>query len=523
MIPSPARKKPGNSAGSSITLVYPHQLFRESPALSKSRPVVLVEDPWFFRRHRFHAQKLVLHRASMRAYRDYLEREGYAVSYIESAALPSSSAIFLILSGDGVREVHLCDPLEHDLVKEIHTACTERGIQLVTSESPMFLCDREYLSEFYKDGRRFHLTDFYIAQRKRLKILLDEDGKPVGKRWTFDTSNRESLPKDIPIPRVWHPERKEYVSEAATYVREHYPGAYGDPHDFFWSVTFDDAHLWFEDFLEHRLALFGRYEDAINDNETFLFHSALSPLLNIGLLTPEEVVHTTLEYAKGHKIPIESLEGFIRQVTGWREFVRAVYLIAGEREQASNVLGLSNRVPPCFWTATTGIEPVDTIIRRVLEHAYCHHIERLMVLGNIMLLAEFNPDQVYTWFSEFFIDAYDWVMVPNVYGMSQFADGGMMSSKPYVSGSRYILRMSNFQKGPWCDLWDALYWRFLYVHRDIFAHNPRMAPFITYITRMDEEKRSVLIDNAEKYLGSIGACAGIPESSSRGDTPKRRR
>jgi len=506
-----------------VTLVYPHQLFSQSPVLSKARPVVLVEDPWFFRRHRFHAQKLMFHRACMQAYRDYLEREGYAVSYIESAEIPTTADIFLRLSKDGIKDVHLCDPIEHGLSEEVYTACTTHGIHAVTEESPMFFCGREYLLKFYEDGRRFHLTDFYIAQRKRLHILLDEEGKPVGRRWTYDTLNREPLPADIPLPAVWRPEWNEYTRDAAAYVRDHFPGAPGDPADFSWPVTFDDAHRWLSDFLIQRLALFGRYEDAIHRTETFLFHSLLSPLLNCGLLTPGEVVHSTLGYADAHEIPVESLEGFIRQLIGWREYVRAVYLIAGEREQSSNVFRLSHKVPPCFWTASTGIEPVDTIIRRVIDHAYCHHIERLMVLGNIMLLAEFHPDQVYAWFSELFIDAYDWVMVPNVYGMSQFADGGMMSSKPYVSGSRYILRMSNFEKGPWCDLWDALYWRFLYVHRDVFAHNPRMAPFIAYITRMPEERRSVLIDRAEQYLASIGACEGVPQPSPHRKGPGRGR
>ena len=247
-------------------------------------------------------------------------------------------------------------------------------------------------------------------------------------------------------------------------MKDHFPDAYGNVIPFFWPVTFGDANRLFEDFLVNRLAFFGRYEDAIHRNEPVLFHSVLSPLLNIGLLTPENVVAATLAYAKDHEVPIESLEGFIRQIIGWREFIRAVYLLAGKKEQASNILKQTHPVPHCFWDASTGIEPVDTTIRRVLATAYCHHIERLMVLGNIMLLAGFHPGRVYDWFFELFIDAYDWVMVPNVYGMSQFADGGMMSSKPYISGSRYILKMSDYQKGPWGELWDALYWRFLYVH-----------------------------------------------------------
>ena len=519
----PVKKREAAPTRPEVTVVYPHQLFSQNPALSRERSVILAEDPWFFQRHRFHAQKLVLHRASMQRYRDYLVTEGFTIDYLETAVLKKSSDLFEKVTGYGVSEVHMCDPLENGLIDEIEKACTSQGIRLVSYESPMFLCSRDYLREFYHEGRRFYLTEFYIEQRKRHKILLENDGKPVEKRWTFDTLNREPLPRDSPIPPVWHPPQNDYVTEAIRYVQEHFPGAYGDVNHFFWPVTFEDAHRWFDDFLVNRLEMFGRYEDAIHREEKFLFHSALSPLLNIGLLTPGYVVDAALRHAQEHDIPISSLEGFIRQMIGWREFIRAVYVIAGKKEQASNVLGLTHAVPPCFWTASTGIEPVDTTIQRVLTDGYCHHIERLMVLGNIMLLAGFHPDRVYEWFSELFIDAYDWVMVPNVYGMSQFSDGGLMSSKPYISGSRYLLRMSNYKEGPWCDLWDALYWRFLYVHRDIFEHNPRMAPFITYITRMPEEKRAPLIAKAENYLASIGACSGVVQSPSGERKPKKRR
>ena len=517
-----AKKRAAAPARSKVTVIYPHQLFQQSPALSRERAVILAEDPWFFQRHRFHVQKLVLHRASMRRYRDYLVAEGFTVDYLETAALEKSADVYENLAGNGVSEVHMCDPLENGLIDEIEKTCTSQGIRLVTYESPMFLCSREYLRGFYPEGRRFYLTEFYIEQRKRHKILLENDGKPVEEHWTFDTFNREPLPKDFPIPPVWRPPHNEYVTEAISYVQEHFPGAYGNVNAFSWPVTYEDANRWFDDFLMNRLVLFGRYEDAIHCDETVLFHSALSPLLNIGLLIPRDIVDAALSHAQGHDIPITSLEGFIRQMIGWREFIRAVYYIAGKKEQTSNELGLTHPVPPCFWTASTGIEPVDKTIQRVLTDAYCHHIERLMVLGNIMLLAEFHPDRVYGWFSELFIDAYDWVMVPNVYGMSQFSDGGLMSSKPYISGSRYVLKMSNYTEGPWCDLWDALYWRFLYVHRDIFEHNPRMAPFITYITRMPEEKRGPLIAKAEQYLTSIVACAEVPQFPSDGSKPKKR-
>ncbi|MDI9633475.1 MAG: cryptochrome/photolyase family protein [Methanolinea sp.] len=487
----------------SVTLVLPHQLFAGSPALSPGRDVVLVEDPWFFRRLRFCAQKLVFHRASMRAYRDALEGNGYHVKYIDSAAAGTTSDYLRDLARAGVREIHLCDPVERGLAREIAEACSVAGIRAVVHETPMFLCDEEYVHSVFGAMERYSLTPFYIAQRKRLGILVGEDGRPAGGRWTFDVYNREPLPAGTGVPRPWTPRRNAYVGEAIEYVRENFPGAPGDTSGFCWPVTHDDAERWFRDFLSRRLALFGPYQDAISREETFLFHSAASPLLNCGLLSPRHVVEWTLSHAREEDVPLASLEGFVRQVVGWREFVRGVYEVAGERQRAANVLGHSRDIPPSFWTGRTGIDPVDTVVRRVLAHGYCHHIERLMVLGNFMLLCGFSPRSVYEWFSALFIDAYDWVMVPNVFGMSQFADGGLMSTKPYVSGSRYLLRMSDFSRGDWCEVWDALFWRFAWVHRDLLSKNPRFAPLASRAARMPGEVRAALLGRAEEFLATL--------------------
>ena len=200
----------------------------------------------------------------------------------------------------------------------------------------------------------------------------------------------------------------------------------------------------------------------------------------------------TLNFAQTHanKIPLTSLEGFVRQIIGWREFVRAVYLLKGSQQRSTNFWGHTRKLPESFYTATTGVEPVDTTIRRLQKHAYTHHIERLMVLGNFMLLCEIDPDEVYRWFMEMFIDAYDWVMVPNIYGMNQYADGGLMTTKPYISSSKYILRMSDYEKGSWCDVWNSLYWRFINKHRDVFRKNPRMSFMVSAFDRMPDEKRN---------------------------------
>jgi deoxyribodipyrimidine photolyase-related protein len=230
-----------------------------------------------------------------------------------------------------------------------------------------------------------------------------------------------------------------------------------------------------------------------------LHHSLLSPLLNIGLLTPMQVVNAAV--AQG--APLNSTEGFIRQIIGWREFIRGVYIYTGVRERTTNFWKFSRPLPVSFYQASTGIPPLDNTIRRVLQTGYCHHIERLMILGNYMLLTETDPDAVYQWFMELFIDAYDWVMVPNVYGMSQFADGGLMATKPYISGSSYILKMSNYRKGDWTAVWDALFWNFMNRQRDFFLSNPRLGMLIKTYDKMSAERKSEIEQIAGKAITGI--------------------
>jgi deoxyribodipyrimidine photolyase-related protein len=229
----------------------------------------------------------------------------------------------------------------------------------------------------------------------------------------------------------------------------------------------------------------------------------LTPMLNVGMITPKYVLERTIHMSAAHAIPLNSMEGFARQIIGWREFIRGVYIIKGREERTRNYWGFTRKIPRSFYNGTTGIVPVDDTIKKVLKTGYCHHIERLMVLGNFMLLCEFDPDEVYRWFMELFIDAYDWVMVPNVYGMSQFADGGMLSTKPYISGSNYIMKMSDYPKGEWQTTWDALFWRFMDVHRSFFLQNPRLGMLIRTYDKWDEGKKKTTLRNAETYLEKL--------------------
>lgn len=484
-------------------LIYPHQLFENHPALPGSSAVFLVEDPLLFSHYRFHRCKLILHRASMELYADCLRRQDRSVHLIEAVSLSGGRGVGEILRQHGVTRVHCVDPCDDWMQQRLQASLGAAGIPLEILNDPHFLTPPAAFDRLNASGKKWFFTDFYIDQRKRLGILLDNGVKPVGGKWSFDPENRKKLPGEIRIPPAWQPAsagssaEQTAVQAASVRVTRQYPDAPGDARNFNFPVSRAQALEALRKFLDERLADFGLYEDAMHTDHVVLFHSLLTPPLNIGLLSPEEVVAAALQ--RSNDVPLNSLEGFIRQVIGWREYMRGVYLHFGRRQRCRNFWNFQRPLPAAFYDGTTGIEPVDLVIHRVLKHAWCHHIERLMILGNFMLLCELHPDDVYRWFMELFIDAYDWVMVPNVYGMSQYADGGLITTKPYISGSAYVLKMSNFRRGPWCEIWDALYWRFVDRHRDFFAGNPRMS----MMARQCERLGPKLVQHhrtAEKFL-----------------------
>ena len=235
-----------------------------------------------------------------------------------------------------------------------------------------------------------------------------------------------------------------------------------------------------------------------------LNHSVISPLINVGLLTPETVVEQSVDFARENDVPINSLEGFIRQITGWREFIRGMYEVKGRYSRTANFWNFHRPIPNSFYTGDTGIPPIDETIKKVLKTGYCHHIERLMVLGNFMLLCEFDPDEVYKWFMELFIDAYDWVMVPNVYGMVLFADGGTFATKPYIGGANYIKKMSNYKGGEWEKIWNGLFWRFINNQQSFFRSNPRTSMMVNTWSKMNLDKKAEHLNHAEAFLQKLG-------------------
>lgn len=489
-----------------VNIVFPHQLFEYSPLPKNKYPFYLVEEFLFFKQYAFHKQKLAYHRATMKFYEHYLKSSGHEVIYIESgSALSDIRALIGHLEKQEMSTIHYIDPVDDWLKKRIQNACSKHSISCKEHKTASFLNKRDELHSFFKPGKKkFSQTSFYSWQRKKHQILLEENHKPVGGKWSFDKENRKKYPKSKTPPPVEFPESDEFHEEALQYVKQNFGTNPGElSHKPIYPANFRESRKWLQQFLEKRFEGFGPYEDAIVAGELFLHHSVLTPMLNTGLITPQEVIKKSLDYAAENDIPLNSTEGFIRQIIGWREFIRGMYEAKGVTQRTANYWNFTRNIPKSFYNATTGINPVDITIEKVLQTGYCHHIERLMVLGNFMVLCEFHPNQVYRWFMELFIDAYDWVMVPNVYGMSQFADGGLMATKPYISGSNYLMKMSDFPKGKWQEIWDALFWRFMHVHRDFFTQNPRLGMLIKSFDKMSAEKQGHLIDTANQYLSEL--------------------
>ena len=485
----------------SINIIFPNQLFEESNLFLNNKKTYLIEEHLFFKQFNFHKQKLVFHRSSMKNYENYLLSKGIDVTYIETKNQESDIRIFL--DKINVTEINIYHPEDNWLEKRIKKTCKKNNIKINIEENPLFLTAHDDLLPFFNpEKKKLFQTSFYKSQRKKMKILIDNDQNPVGGKWTYDDMNRHKFPKNKKTPTLDYSKlQSENYRDSVNYVQKNFTENFGIINDIqLYPTDFKSSRLWFNDFLKTRFDEFGIYEDAVLIGESIINHSVLSPLINSGLLNPKYVVKNSLEFYKKNKTPINSTEGFIRQIIGWREFIRGVYVSKGSEERTKNYWNFNRKIPKSFYDGNTGIDPIDDTIKKVEKSAYGNHIERLMILGNFMVLCEFDPDEVYKWFMEVFIDSYDWVMVPNVYGMSQFADGGLMSTKPYISSSNYIIKMSDYKKGEWSDIWDGLFWSFMDKQRDFFKKNPRMRMLISSFDKMDSLKKEKLLMDAHNFL-----------------------
>ena len=465
--------------------------------------VFMAEDVGLCTYVRHHQQKIVLFLAAMRSYADELRDAGIEVRYFPLDADEDSS--YEDKLGRVVAELE-CEELLHfeveDKPMEVRLVdfCEQRPVARTELQSPMFLTTRDDFRRFAADRSRLLMGDFYRRQRQHAGILLDSDGNPEGGKWSFDEANRRKLPRKLEPRAISAATPTRHVADVIPIVEQRFGDHPGRAKELWWPTTRTQAQAWLQEFLDERLEMFGPYEDAISTRSETVFHSALSPSLNLGLLTPDEVLDAVLERYAAGDAPIESVEGFVRQVIGWREFVRGVYRLYGDEQESRNFWQHDRTLTDDWYRGTTGIPPLDDAIRTSLRLGWAHHIQRLMVVGNLMTLCEIRPADAWRWFMEMYVDSSEWVMGPNVYGMGIFSDGGVFATKPYICGSNYILKMSDYGKGDWCAIVDGLYWRFIDRHRDFFESNPRLALMPRALDRLDSVRRASIFAAAETFL-----------------------
>lgn len=476
-----------------LMLVLGNQLFSlkylEQLKIDKrSNTFFMREDRELASYYRFHKHKIIFFFAAMRAYRDELIEEGFKVHYEEYGQdeLSYERSLKKFIQQKSIRSAVSYEIEDKFFESRIEKLFETSNIPLKTLRSPMFLTSRKQFKTYLSSVKKPFMKSFYETQRRRLNILMDGD-KPTGGVWSFDTENRLPLKKGQKTPELPQIKFSKDLQKVIELVDSEFFDHPGDGQNFWLPVDRKGAQEWLRIFLQERLYDFGPYEDAIPQHSEFVFHSVLTPFLNCGLLTPREVVAKAIQYSKSHDVPLASLEGFIRQIIGWREFVRGIYQNFDQKQKQLNYWHHHNRLSEVWYKGGSGVPPLDETIRRVVKRGYAHHIERLMVVGSLMVLLEIHPEEAHRWFMEMFVDSSDWVMGPNVFGMALFSDGGIFATKPYICGSNYLRKMGGYSKGEWCDGVDGLYWGFVRKHHDFFMANPRL---------------SMIAKNAEKISAS---------------------
>ena len=411
--------------------------------------------------------------------------------------------LFEIVDKNNINKIMVSKPSDFKIYKDLLFFSQSSNIELEILEDKKFISNEEDFTDWASDKKTRIQEYYYRWLRKKYNIFMNQEGNPIGDKWNFDKDNRKGikqLKSDIP-------ERKKLIPDQITFdamvdVEECFPNSIGTLENFNWATTHEDAENLLDDFIERFLVNYGAFQDAINKENTFMFHSLLSPYLNCGLLDPEICIQKAEKkyYESNGEIPINSVEGFIRQILGWREFIKGVYWENMPKYKNLNYWSHSHKLNDNWYEGDTGIPPLDDAIKESKKFAYSHHINRLMIIANLMNLTGIHPNEMYRWFMEMYIDAYDWVMVPNVYGMGSYADGGIFSTKPYICGSSYMLRMSNYSKGDWCDTVDGLYWRFVEKNIKFFESNPRLAVMTRSLTNMNKERKKTIFKSAEEFI-----------------------
>ena len=480
-------------------LIFPNQLFplkiiNQIESL-KFNKIFIIEEPRYFSDFKFHKLKLVYHRASMKKYYDELSKK-FNIVYVNFNNV--NKEFYKKLNDDSTTYFN---PIDHKLLKKLTKLLNKAS--MINNLNFLLTPDeiKENKDKFFMNNKYSH-DNFYKFQRTKLDILMKND-KPINNKWSFDTENRKALPNNIKEPKLPKIRKDKYYKEAVEYVNEHFIKNYGNTDEWIYPIESKTALKWLNHFLSKKLSNFGPYEDAVDTTKPFLFHSVLSPMMNIGILPDTLVVKISNDYYLKHKdsIPIASYEGFIRQVIGWRNYVYSIYLLEPTMYN-KNFLNHKKKINEKYWLAETNIKPIDDIIKNIVMYSYAHHIERLMYLGNWFLINQAHPKEVHRIFMEWTVDAYDWVMVPNIMGMSQFADGGKMMTRLYFSSSNYIDKMSIYKRKKnetWWKYWDAIYYSFINKHQEMLSKNYATSRQVAHWKKKSPKEKEILLELSKSY------------------------
>ena len=463
----------------------------------------MAEDNGLCTYEKHHKLKILLFLSSMRSFFDNLKKNNFKITYskIDDAAFKEDYLLKIqkILKKNKINEISCFEIEDKPIEKKIIDFSKKNKIKLNIITSPMFLNTRDDFKKYLSKSKKPFMAVFYKETRKKMNILMNGED-PVGGKWSFDEDNRKKLPKGTKVPSFPEINETFHTKNLKNIIEKKFSTHPGSTKNFWFATEHKDVLKLLEFFIKEKSNLFGDYEDAVDQNNNILFHSALSPYINLGLITPEIIIEKILESHKKKKIRINSLEGYIRQVIGWREFMRGIYQNFYSRLETGNFFKHNRKMKSTWYQGKTGLPPLDYAIKNANDHGWSHHIERLMILSNIMNLCEVKPIYVYKWFMEMFVDSSDWVMSPNVYGMGLFSDGGIFATKPYICGSSYFLKMMDFKKGEWCNIMDGLYWRFINKNRSFFLKNPRLSMMVRIYDKMNAPRKKVILAAADKFI-----------------------
>ncbi|TVQ80748.1 MAG: cryptochrome/photolyase family protein [Bradymonadales bacterium] len=491
----------------SLLLILGSQLFPRSKwAHKKPDFIFMAEDEELCRRYRFHKQKIFFFLAAMRQYaREFPPKEKNKLIYFDLDhplfSRPYEEKLLKVCREKKIDKLYAFEVEDKFFERFLISFCRKNEIKVEWIQSPQFIFSRAFFKDYLSAAKRPLMKSFYEAARRETGILMTKGGKPKGGKFSYDQENRKKLPKTVKIPERPEAQLTANEMDLLKKVRSQFSDHPGETDDYVWVHSRESALFLLDEFVRHRLIRFGDFQDSITSRSDFVFHSALSPYLNCGLLLPEDLLAAVSK--SDQKLPLNSVEGFVRQVLGWREFVRGIYQCFSEGQEKKNFWNHHGSLNGKWYEARTGLLPVDDAIRKALKFSYNHHIERLMIISNLMLLCRIHPKEVHRWFMEMYIDSSDWVMGPNVYGMGQFSDGGIFATKPYISGSNYILKMSDYKRADWCDLWDALYWSFVGDNLNYFQSQYRMSMMAKMWMRIESKRKDRLKKMSEEFIAGL--------------------